>query len=677
MPNGGTTHKLGVSVFSASRFFQAGQGRISRTVEVQRRGVQVVSESSHERSLVWVDGLAVHMAAAREFVQAIQRGETPLPLVSPAPDGGGAQVRCVSPELLSMQPERIADVLGVSGPLERLALASPLSACPSCAAAVTLLLRPRDLGPLIQEHHGGAPATVAFESPSPALRDWAETGGFSLERSAEGILRATIDSTPIDQAFAARIEPTLRSAWKIPQLTVAITSPRGEMRLAPHGFCDSCRRHLAPRSAARVRALIRRGALQDLAGAAEGGILVAGATLGHILFAPLDGLLPCPALEKILTAGLLSRLTSLGLSRYPLACETNAMSSEDVALLSLCAGLAESAQDECAIIDIPHGLISPDRALCAQAMLESFAQDSAAVILGKPLAYIAHRKDSATAAPARGPLLATLRIAAPEGPASLEFAAHQGLSSPPQEVSAAIMRHLRSGGSGEGALISGPTISVSPEKSEVRLLQPLRSALSPRATVLEELKLFEPLVKLFTASIGAKALGIAPKDLSLRAKKGRGFACPTCGGIGVLLSPAPPAPRPAASPCASCDGGRFIAPARDILFRGRDLGEILNASFAESHDLLRVLPKSSASLELIERLDLAHLSLGFPNALLSYSERRRLELLLCALDGRPSRPLIACVESPYAGLSERHAVAVQSLMETPTLAPHTAWMNLS
>jgi hypothetical protein len=73
-------------------------------------------------------------------------------------------------------------------------------------------------------------------------------------------------------------------------------------------------------------------------------------------------------------------------------------------------------------------------------------------------------------------------------------------------------------------------------------------------------------------------------------------------------------------------------------------------------------------------LDLTHLSLGMPLALLSYSERRRLELLLAALAGKPSRPLITFVDSPYAGLSERHAVAAQSLMESPTLAPHTAWI---
>lgn len=674
MVQGSKTQKLDVSVFSALSFFRCREPHISRTIEVPLRGVGVINESHHDRSLVWIDGLAVQMAAAREFVQAIERGDTPPPLVPPSPAGGGTEVLCVSPASISHGPSRILDVLGIASALERLARNSPLSSCPECGTPVTLLLRPRDLCALLQERHAQQAVRVAFESPSPALRDWAESLGFGVEGTLDAGFRAAVDSCRVDQAFSSRIEPLLRSAWKIPQLSVAVTSSSGESRFAPHGFCERCRTHLSPRHAPRLRALIQRGDASTLGDFPERAINVGGLTLADLLSASMDSFLPSPLLEPLLPAGLQRRMKTLGLSRYALSNRTVEMPSEDVALLALAAGLGENPSEALAIIDVPHGIISQERSPAVQAMIESFAETGAAVILGGPLTHAAHCRDTAAPAPARGKQLATLRLAGNQNIGSLEFTAHQGFCPLPPAVSAEVLRHLRAGSAAESGDASTRPGVVCPDGYALRLLQPFRSSLQSRATVVEALDLFEPLAKLVVASIDAKALGVVAKGLSLRARKGRGFACSACGGLGIILAPAPPAPRPAAQPCESCGGARFVAPANSLLFRGRTLGEILDADFAEMRELLRVLPKSGPALALMAHLDLTHLSLGMPLALLSYSERRRLELLLAALAGKPSRPLITFVDSPYAGLSERHAVAAQSLMESPTLAPHTAWI---
>ena len=81
------------------------------------------------------------------------------------------------------------------------------------------------------------------------------------------------------------------------------------------------------------------------------------------------------------------------------------------------------------------------------------------------------------------------------------------------------------------------------------------------------------------------------------------------------------------------------------------------------------------TLNLLELLDLQHLQLGMPLSLLGFSERRRMQMLSAAIAGHSAKaPRVVLVELPFAGLSERHAHAVETLLRTPEYAPHVAWV---
>jgi excinuclease UvrABC ATPase subunit len=115
--------------------------------------------------------------------------------------------------------------------------------------------------------------------------------------------------------------------------------------------------------------------------------------------------------------------------------------------------------------------------------------------------------------------------------------------------------------------------------------------------------------------------------------------------------------------------------AEKLLFRGLSLSQILNSTFSELISVLSALPKSSLPLKLIKLLGLEVLPLGMPLALLSFSERRRVQLVTAALAGQSAtRPQVAIVELPFVGLSEKHAHAVEALLRDSDLSPNTCWL---
>ncbi len=187
---------------------------------------------------------------------------------------------------------------------------------------------------------------------------------------------------------------------------------------------------------------------------------------------------------------------------------------------------------------------------------------------------------------------------------------------------------------------------------------------TPRSCPATYVGIWDEVRRLFARTEEARLRGYSPGRFSFNVSGGR---CSACEGQGVKRIEMSFLPDVRVG-CEVCRGARFAAETLEVVFRGRNIGEVLAMSVDEAVEFFAVHPKVSHALQLMKDVGLGYLTLGQPSPTLSGGEAQRIKLVtelakarpeLPGPRGRRSKPCLYVLDEPTVGL---HMADVEKLI---------------
>jgi excinuclease ABC subunit A len=145
---------------------------------------------------------------------------------------------------------------------------------------------------------------------------------------------------------------------------------------------------------------------------------------------------------------------------------------------------------------------------------------------------------------------------------------------------------------------------------------------SPRSNAATYTGLWDEIRKVFAATKEARQLGFAANRFSFNVAGGR---CEACQGQGLQRIEMNFLPD-IFVPCSICNGQRFNAQTLQVLYRGRNIAEILEMSIEEAVGFFENFANIERSLVSLRDVGLGYLKLGQPSTTLSGGEAQRIKL---------------------------------------------------
>ncbi|MEW6585788.1 MAG: excinuclease ABC subunit UvrA [Nitrospirota bacterium] len=200
---------------------------------------------------------------------------------------------------------------------------------------------------------------------------------------------------------------------------------------------------------------------------------------------------------------------------------------------------------------------------------------------------------------------------------------------------------------------------------------------SPRSNPVTYLKIFESIRKLFSDEREARTYGYGPGFFSFNVPGGR---CETCKGVGyqkmemyffedLYVS------------CEVCNGKKYRPEALRVVYRGKNIDEVLKMTVDEAVDFFHDTPKIRNKLLLMREIGLGYLRLGQPATTLSGGEAQRLKI--CAeMMNMPSliqggrkgvqiKGFLYILDEPTIGLHFKDVEALMSILERLVVSGNT------
>ncbi len=151
---------------------------------------------------------------------------------------------------------------------------------------------------------------------------------------------------------------------------------------------------------------------------------------------------------------------------------------------------------------------------------------------------------------------------------------------------------------------------------------------------------------LFASVPEAKARGYKAGRFSFNVKGGR---CEECTGDGYKVVEMQFLPD-VTVPCEVCHGKRYNRDALEILFRGKNIAEVLDMTVSEAHEFFERFPRVKRIMETLEATGLGYIHLGQPATTLSGGEAQRIKLA-SELSRRSTGKTLYILDEPTTGLS--------------------------
>lgn len=134
--------------------------------------------------------------------------------------------------------------------------------------------------------------------------------------------------------------------------------------------------------------------------------------------------------------------------------------------------------------------------------------------------------------------------------------------------------------------------------------------------------LFDDIRNIFSSTNESKVRGYKPGRFSFNVKGGR---CETCEGNGVLKIEMHFLPDVYVT-CSECRGTRYNNETLSVLYRGKNIDDVLNMTIEEAEPFFENHPKVSRALIVLNAVGLGYIKLGQPATTLSGGEAQRLKL---------------------------------------------------
>ncbi len=168
---------------------------------------------------------------------------------------------------------------------------------------------------------------------------------------------------------------------------------------------------------------------------------------------------------------------------------------------------------------------------------------------------------------------------------------------------------------------------------------------TPRSNPATYTGVFDHIRKLFAQTNESKVRGYQPGRFSFNVAGGRCEACSGDGTIKIEMHFLPDV----YVPCEVCRGARYNRDTLEILFKGRNISEILNMPISEALEFFANQPPIARHLQTLVDVGLGYVRLGQPAPTLSGGEAQRVKLA-SELAKRSTGHTIYMLDEPTTGL---------------------------
>ncbi len=178
---------------------------------------------------------------------------------------------------------------------------------------------------------------------------------------------------------------------------------------------------------------------------------------------------------------------------------------------------------------------------------------------------------------------------------------------------------------------------------------------TPRSNPATYTGLFTPIRELFAATPEARARGYKPGRFSFNVRGGR---CEACQGDGMIKVEMHFLPDIYVA-CDDCKGKRYNRETLDILYKGRNIHEVLDMTVETAADFFHAVPTIKRKLDTLMDVGLSYIRLGQSATTLSGGEAQRIKLSR-ELSKRDTGNTLYILDEPTTGL---HFHDVKNLLQ--------------
>lgn len=180
---------------------------------------------------------------------------------------------------------------------------------------------------------------------------------------------------------------------------------------------------------------------------------------------------------------------------------------------------------------------------------------------------------------------------------------------------------------------------------------------SSRSNPVTYVKAWDEVRTLFANLPLSKATGLKPSAFSFNVDGGRCDLCQGEGQVKVEMQ----FMADIVLECEACGGKRFKQNVLDVVYKGKNVSDILNLSVDEAIDFFADQPKILTKIQPLKDVGLGYVKLGQPSSTLSGGEAQRIKLASFLIKGNNHKKTLFIFDEPTTGL---HFHDIQKLLNS-------------